>query len=668
MEVILQHEDVFVKRSEHRLVIGNSRIVREFDLSQGAPRTISLQDAAGRQFAAPDKHFADLSFIGLHTPDNPATPWRLDDISAEAVAGDIFDSARVRVVLSMTEPVGQTSYRREYLIYPGLAAIAVQNSVRSPVMPNIYWTERGIYREQQRLHLTRQTESCADGIACAEGFRPSFTAEFSGITDYTDELVKLHRADTEKLNGNILCCENTAEAGFLYLQEAPPSGERRDLEGHDFRLDENEIYSCNWGIHPAELNPETTFQGYRHVLMVYSSAAERDALLKQYLKRRFPVNPQENYSVMVNPWGCGCFPKLVSEEFLLDELKAAGKVGATHYQIDDAWQEGGSLAELTGKNRKITPQFWEISQERLQGSFDRIIAAAAENGVEPGLWMAPSSNCEYRDWEDFARIVLNLHRKYGFRMFKIDAMKIRTYEAEQNLRQMLETVRRETGGEVYFNLDTTNGQRPGYFHFLEYGNIFLENRYVCHTWGVGYHPEKTLRSLWRLARFMRPHMLQIEIPSPEDINPDFYKDKPWPKPDSYPVEYWAGIALFANPLLWFAPSRLSEGLRARIKDMMELHMQYRDRIFAGEIFPVGAEPDGTAITGFQSHNFENGTGMAVFYRELGSSADSAELKLNYLPEKSDWRCIRGNAEVMVKEPGKIAVRISDRPGFAVFTY
>ncbi len=669
MELLLQHDDVFVKRSGERLVLGNSMVSRELDLSLGAPRTVSLRDGAGREFADPGKADADLSFIGLRVPGSADMPWQVEEISASVIEGDIFDGTRVRVEIRMVEPLEQAFYIREYFIYPQLPVIAVQNSVQCPVMPNVYWTRRGNYLKQQAApESAATTESCVDSIKPAAGVRPAFTATFAGVTDYTDELVQVNELKGDRLNGSILACEDEKQAGFLYLQEAPPSGERRDLEEHDFRLGDGVVYSCNWGIHPSELQPEVWFCGYRSVLMVYHDAAERDMMLKLYLKRRFPVNPRENYSVMVNPWGCGCFPKLVSEEFLLDEFRAAKKVGATHYQIDDAWQEGGSLGELITKNRKITPEFWNVSQERLHGSLDKIMATAAENGIEPGLWMAPSCNCEYRDWPEFADLVLRYHRRYGICMFKIDAMKIRSYEAEQNLRQMLAFVRSETYGKVYFNLDTTNGQRPGYFHFVEYGNIFLENRYVCHMWGQGYHPEKTLRSLWRLSRFMRPHLLQIEIPNPEDINPEFYSSKPWPKPDSYPVEYWAMIAFFANPLLWFAPSRMSAEMQGRVKSVMDTHVKYRDRIFGGEIFAVGAEPDGKALTGLQSHDFSVGNGMAVFYRELGCESGKAIVKMNYLPESPTWQCVYGNGQIVNTGKGEIEISIPDKPGFAVFTY
>ncbi len=669
METLLKYADIIIRKDAENLYLDNSLISRVLNLTSGAPRTVSLKDKNGREFADSAKAEADLSFIGMGRPEIEDMPWHIEGIEAEVVPGDIFDGEKVRVAITMLEPVEQNKYLREYFIYPNQPLIAVQNAVESMVMPNIYWTRREGQRPMQDMpHNYPKLESCADSIKPAAGIHPAMTVEFTGITDHYDDLVKIHPVNGELMNGNIMLCQGGDGAGFMYLQEAPPSGERRDFETYDFRIGDGTVYSCNWGISPWEIAPGVRFQGYRHVLILFHSVPERDLLLKNYLKSRFPQDPDKNYSVMVNPWGCGCFPKLVNEQFLLDEIAAAPEVGATHYQVDDAWQTGGALSEITRKNRKITPDFWTISEERLQGSFDSIIDAAKKSGVEPALWMAPSTNCEYRDWREFAAVVLELHRKYGFNMFKIDAMRIRSYEAETNLRQMLQYIRKESNGEVYFNLDTTNGQRPGYFSFLEYGNIFLENRYVCHQWGLGYHPEKTLRSLWRLSRFMRPQLLQIEIPSPEDINPEFYQDKPWADLKGYPVEYWAAVAFFANPLLWFAPSRMSAPMRERIKAIMNLHCEYRKRIFSGEIFAVGEEPDGQAIAGLHSHNFADNTGMLILYREFGNTEGKAVIKLNYLPKTLQWQRIFGEGEIRFIRPGEIQITIPARPGFVIYSY
>jgi hypothetical protein len=323
---------------------------------------------------------------------------------------------------------------------------------------------------------------------------------------------------------------------------------------------------------------------------------------------------------MVNPWGSGSFTKDLSEAFLLKEIQASSELGATHYQIDDGWQTGKSLSALIHDNQAIGEDFWNISKDRFPEGLGRVHQAAIKHGVELALWLAPSFNREFRDWKCFVNLIGGLHRKFGMRMFKIDGVELRTKAAEDNLEQLVRTLRIESDGKILFNFDTTAGQRAGYFMFLEYGNIFLENRYACHRWGQVYHPEQVLRNLWTLAQYVRPQTLQIEVTDYLNINRDYYDQLGVSHPDLYSPEYWAAVTLFAQPLVWLSPSKLDPKIQAIYRNVLRLHLQHRDGIFSGEIFPVGNKPDGASITGFQSHHFKDGSGFLILYRELKAPA------------------------------------------------
>ena len=104
--------------------------------------------------------------------------------------------------------------------------------------------------------------------------------------------------------------------------------------------------------------------GHRHILGLFHGKEERDRILKNYLALRFPGSEQQD-SIMVNAWGCGRFPEFVSENFLMEEIRASKELGATHYQIDDSWQEGEGLVDLIVKNRYMTSDFWNISRNIL---------------------------------------------------------------------------------------------------------------------------------------------------------------------------------------------------------------------------------------------------------------------------------------------------------------
>ncbi|MCF6176537.1 MAG: alpha-galactosidase [Victivallaceae bacterium] len=610
---IFTHKKINICYKDDLLSITNGLCKRIVDLSDDYSSTISLKNSDGTEFADKSES-ADFSFIGINMPTSThKTEYKLSVVEVKLCKASIFDAEHVRINLTMTENIQSITFVRSYLIFSDMPIIAVENSIRSNVSSNIYWSHRDGLNDK-RNYPPEFLESSADTIRLNKDITPVKAVEFQGRTDYTNDLVIEHMLAVGDINGNLLFCENS-DSGMFLLQEAPPSSERRDFEAHDFRVTEdNMLFSCGWGIAPEELIPGKSFTSYRHLVGFYAKGEEQ-LILKRYLKQRFPQNPDKDFSIMVNPWGIGGFPELVNEQFILEEIKTSAAIGATHYQVDDGWQTGRALQEIVLNNRCVTPEFWTVSKPHLPHGFKNIHDASLKHGIELALWVAPSCNQEYRDWESMADILFGFYQQYGIRMFKIDAVMIRTKLAEENLEHLVKTLRERSAGKIIFNFDTTNGQRPGYFMFLEYGNIFLENRYVYGA-GIGYHPEDTLNNLWTLSKYTRTQTLQIEIPAHEDVNHTFYSARSRMQPDLYSAEYWAAIALFANPLLWLAPSAISEQLIETYRKMMDLHLKYRERIFAGDIFPVGQEPNGSAITGFISHNDTEDSGMLLLFREL----------------------------------------------------
>ena len=624
-------EDIQIDVSKDRLFIGNSMIQRVFDLSSGMPRTISLTDPEnGIEYASSEKSRCDFYFAGYNLPEMTTdSKYSLMDIDIKQYPETMLEGRKVCVILHMTEDVQKLNYWREYVIYPKIPAIAAVSWIEAETSPRIYSHPRKGVEFNSDIasgcgkDRTPPLESCGDSFLPLGKLSAVSTVKFTGRTDYSNKQAVESEACGQKINGNILfISDDERQSRVWMLQEAPPSDERRDFETYDFKIqDDGSVLSCCWGIRPEDVKPGIKLRGYRHVIGLQGKSLPKTFYLKQYLKHRFPINEQEGFSVMVNPWGTRNFPERVSEAFLIDELKASQELSATHYQIDDGWQNGKSLARLSVDNCFITNEFWKINLDLLPNGFDNIIAAAEKYNVEPALWVAPSNNCEYRDYREFTEILWNLHKQYGFRMFKIDAMRIRTKTAEDNLEKILKELRERSGGKIYFNLDTTNGMRPGYLMFLEYGNIFVENRYG--NFGSPYHPEITLRNFWKLARYVRAQSLQFEFIDPQTIDPEHYRQNGLNLPTEYDPEYWAAVTMFANPLIWLSPSLLTPELKTTYKRIIELHLKYRKEIFAGEIFPIGHKPNGQAITGFQSYNADTGNGFLIVYRELKAPSAGA---------------------------------------------
>jgi len=451
----------------------------------------------------------------------------------------------------------------------------------------------------------------------------SLTAyEFFTRTDRTDELVR--RSKPDKLTpANLVFSLDREGEGAFFLKESPVFSDQRPEVAGNFQITPDSIHALGWGIRAEEFSAEKHLKTYSSVVGFFQNTFENGLnALKDYQRARNPLVPKRDYMVMANPWGDRRCAERMSEGFVLKELAACRKLGTTHYQLDDGWQKGNGLRQIEN-NRAITEEYWQIDPERFPNGFTPVKEEAAKLGINLGLWFAPDRNRLYRNYKTQASLLARYCREYGFKQIKLDAVQLRTKEAEDNFEKLMAAVQAQHS-DVSFNLDITGGfdARAGYFHFQEYGNIFLENRYT--DW-ANYYPYKTLRNLWNLAAFVPPQKLQIEFLN-IDRNHDKYPEDDPLAPANYSYEYVFAITMFANPLCWFEASSLSREALERYSKVIALHKKYRDAIFSGHILPIGKRPDGYSWTGFQSFVPGEKEGFIIVYREY-SPEDHYTFKL-----------------------------------------
>ena len=637
--------DIHITWQNNLLTVANRHIRRVVDWQSGMPRTLELTVNQVCLNAPLAEH--DVQLVGFPAPgnDQTKTDYRTGAVRVEALP--VQDGDGVRVIVESFESLRKLRLHMAYLIYPELPVIAQEFTVQSAVTPMLYWGRRH-EEEFNRCRCIRELHTVTDRLLLPD-FTVTESIEFQMRTDYYDEPVQRHIYDgKETAVGNILLAQDSAGRKFFYLQEAPPSMERRDHEGYDFHIDaDHEIQSLGSGVKPEDIVPDATVTTNRLVLGV---AADGDAgtLIKRYLRARQPISARIGGTITANPWGSGNFPARVNQDFLLAEIRAAALLGADSYQIDDGYQTGLGLAEMTVHNAMLDHAYWALNSRRLPNGFSPLAEAAKTAGIALSLWFAPSANREYRDWRESADFLLDFHQRYGVNCFKLDGVLLNSYTAQANFTRLLKTLFKESGGAVAVNLDVTNGIRGGVFKFGEYGSIFLENRYVCHQWPAHpYHPENTLDNLWNLAHHCRIQNLQIEIPSPDDCREDYYTARNLKLPTDYPVEYWAMIAAMASPLLWFAPSTLSDVTAQRLRAVLEVIRAHRDGWRNALVTPVGNRPDGAAITGFYADS-----GYLLIFREL-NAPDSAQLKL---PEFTKAELLYSIGEASLTQDGVITLK------------
>jgi hypothetical protein len=206
--------------------------------------------------------------------------------------------------------------------------------------------------------------------------------------------------------------------------------------------------------------------------------------------------------------------------------------------------------------------------------------------------------------------------------------------------------------------------------FLEYGNIFLENRYVHREVVCQYHPESSLKNLWKLSKYVRPQVLQIEVANPRATDHETYAKTELPDPTLYPIEYWLAITMFANPLIWLAPSQLSSSTKKIFRKMIDLHLKYRKQIFEEEIYPIGAEPNGKAMSGFISTNSDGTKGFILVFREL-EGPKSATWDIPFIKSPSSKISeVASNSDGSIKrlKSGQFQVKLAKKASYLMLEF
>lgn len=601
-----------------------------------------------------DKGITDLS-TGVSYMS--ARKYHVEDVTLEhiAVPGDTLRPGYDKWVLSMRD--GGLLVRKEYRLYPGVKAMACDN----------------YFSLTEECAAALENEGGSDGAAkilpgnwvMERVELPSRhyllrSVEFWDATDNHDNLVREVEAFPfykNNLRGNLLfaapvpqaCDEKSGTGvsgggvalcgGIWMLKEAPTSRSQLAYPGRDFSTDAAAVHMVGVGVTRSDLKAGEWTKGYSSVVGLYDGT-ELSALtgLRQYQKMLRKHISARDDMVMMNTWGDRSQDAKVTEQFCIQEIRKAQRLGISHFQIDDGWQSGKSPNSATKggsfKNIWDNPDYWTPDPVKYPNGLGPVVEVARECGVTLGLWYNPSIKNNFANWKDDADAIIGLWRKYGINVFKIDGVELPCKEAERNFRRILDTVLEATDGDVVFNLDVTAGRRGGYFMFNEYGNLFLENRYT--DWG-NYYPYRSLRNMWMLSRYVPAENIQLEF-----LNKWRNEDKYDPAVDSlaparYDFEYLFALTMAGEPLAWMEASNLpEEGF-----DIAPLVKKYRTvapDFHRGIILPVGDEPNGYSWTGFQSM-LSDKEGYLLVFRELNPEGEAcvktwlpagAKVKLEYV--------------------------------------
>ena len=625
------------------LRIGNSRIERVFAWNGGAVRTVELKDLSTGETMQSVFDLPDF-VLAKEAPENA----RLDILQVEESKW-----APEHFIARISYNIGKVHVRRDYRLYDNVPAIAVDTYVKGE------WD------------ITLAERPIIDQICIKTRAMHCNLVEFHDSTDvhntFVEEQKFISYHHEKKWNGNLLLArDHVTGNGLFILKEAPCSEMQVGSFPCDFITRNGRFQVTRIGFEPADILHDEWTRLYGCVMGVTG----RDELSEALALRAYQKTARRQVDmVMMNTWGDRGRDGRVCEEFCMQELDKAARLGVTIYQIDDGWQTGKSPASVMegGSFDNIWKKkgYWDVDPVKFPNGLSPVVEKAKRLGMEIGLWFNPSVQNELEDWEKDAAVLTGLYKKYGIRIFKIDGLILPTKKAERNLRWMLDRVRQETDDEVIINMDITNGRRVGYHWFTEYGNIFMENRYT--DWG-NYYPYKTLRNIWQLSRYVAPERFQVEFLNPWR-NPNKYYEGDIFAPCTYSFDYVAATSFVAQPLAWMEASNLPEH-SYYVGDLLRQWHTLAPDIHAGTILPVGDEPSGRSWTGFQSIT-DSHHGYFIVYREL--TPESAGILKTWLPAGTKVKCkaLMGDGQdftTKVDPDGRIKVKLDKNNSFAIYQY
>lgn len=652
------------------LYLANHLISRTYLWNQGNLISRALSDKANRKTWLMSSNKPDLIF--------PGQGEKAENARFEAKIVPKTSVTPEYLSAELTYFLDKLEVKRVFRIYPDCPAIACDLYFRGN--SNAVWLQPGTNLADM-VNLEKLSASTAgnntpviEKLELPGRHWRLDAVEFSDITDRFNNLVNNVRAISYRPNlyrGNLLFAhDNTSNYGVFLLKEAPTSNVQLAYPGGDFLTEYGTLRIIGAGLNPADLHPTEWRRGYGFVTGVYAGDPNnRYKALRTYQRKLRIHLPGRDEMILMNTWGDRGQDTRVSEKFALLELEAGAKLGITHFQLDDGWESGRSSnsAFKGGSLEKIwdNPKYWEPHPEKFPNGLAPVVKRGKELGIEVCLWFNPSKDNSNENWEKDAEVLIGIYRKYGIRTFKIDGVSLPDKLAEVNFRKFLDKVSQATDHQVVFNLDVTANRRGGYHYLNEYGNIFLENRYTDWT---NYYPYTTLRNLWMLSKYVPAQNFQIEFLN-KWRNLDKYPANDPFAPQNYTFDYLFAITMFAQPLAWFEGTGLPAEAFSTSK-LIKTYLQHHTKIHAGQIFPIGNEPDGLQWTGFQSIG-NTQSGYLLVFREATSEARKAVK--TWLPPGKKVKCtlIAGagkSFESLVQAEGSVTFELPSKNSFALYQY
>jgi len=646
----------FASLDDGVLRLGNALIERHWRISDGLLVPLALT-AGGRSWLQPGGRPGSVP---------PAVPSGSRNARLEVTR----DRANAVEAPSLTARLdcGEIAWRLQ--VFPGVAAITVQLLVwptGGTTTAHSGPTAASGIETDGTVKAGEEASDLCERLALACHHAHVHTADLADQTDNHDILagpreLRICVPEPLRLRGCVFAIEDPLCGDGLVLLKHAPLPHARPLPcPADLRTWHEQgrpaVALLGHGAAPGKPGYAWTVGAY------HGGAAGRIALLHAIQRCCRAYEPSRDGMLLSNTWGDRNRDGRISAAFMAREISAAARLGVDVVQIDDGWQRGVTSNSVAAQAKggvwqgfwAADERFWDHHPERFPDGLDGTAAAARAHHLAFGLWFAPDSAGDFRNWRRDADAVLGFWRRHGVTRVKIDGVKAHSAEGEANLQAFFAAVLAESAGAITFDLDVTAEIRPGYFGAMAAGPLFVENRYT--DW-QRWWPHATLRNLWQLAHWIDPLRLRMEFLN-RHRHAGKYAGDPL-APSVYPADWLFASIMVASPLAWFEVSELPEADADALRPLIALWKEHRARLHGGCIRPVGAAPSGAACSGFCALDADGRGGYLVALRE----PCAAETATWDLPLAGSWTAsVLAGAGSVSMDGAKAQVRWAQAPGY-----
>jgi alpha-galactosidase len=666
------YKDCTARWDSRELSIGNSRLQRRWQIANGLLVNTSLKARH------PEKEWLDTA---SEFP-SPAPEFAVQETCRNVtVRADTFRPVVVEATsLHVTVVAEYPSYTltTHYKIYPDTPAISSWLTIsqrQAPAAQTSAGPVQNVSGGNEAAQVGGNIRTDLNELLMLNFVhRRLSVVSLMDQTDIRDNLVHentylLTNSSLNDFAANLFLLEDQFSGeGLIFLKEAPLPHARPVPSAADLRQNAGRFAFTGLGAGTDSLRESYPFT----VLLYRNGRSGAIKTLQQYQRQFRNYDEARDELIWHSIWGDRNRDGRMNEEFLMKEMELNRQTGIDHLYFIDGWQKGPSSNSVNRDkgglwdNQWSQADYWEPNRERFPNGFDNLVKRAQSYGFKVGMWFNPDKTDHFVNWQRETDLLLGMHRRYGSNYFKFDGVSLKSKAGEINLLKAMHRVVQESGGQAGIEIDITADLRTGYFAAMQYGTLFIENRYT--DWRK-YYPHTTLRNLWQLAEFVDPRRMRMEFLNP-DRNAHLYPDDPL-APARYPRDYGLAVTLFAKPMAWFETSGLTDSTRQAITDLLRVYKPHQSAIHRGTIYPLGEEPSGFAWTGFQSHSGEPAGGYVIVYREL-NPAGSAEFRLHECRSGTyRFTHLAGKGKsftASIGPDGKVSFRLPGPQNFALYQY